>query len=87
METKAVRTKYVIQHVSGGHFLHIDGRKTSSFMEPCKFFYPEEIYEFLHERKHYQLDNPDEYRAVPVKITYELEVTEDVDTESTTQGS
>jgi len=86
MKTKAERTKYVIQHKTEGHFLHVDGRKTTNFMEPIKWLCEEEIHEFLHERKYYHLENPDDYRAVPVKITYELEVEINANTESTAQG-
>lgn len=77
MKTKVVRTKYVIRHITDGHFLHVDGRKTMNFMEPMKWFREEDILEFLYERKHYHLENPDDYVAFPIKITYELGETGD----------
>lgn len=44
--------------------------------EARRFYKPEDIASFLSD-SHYKPDNPDEYEIVTLKITYELEATED----------
>lgn len=69
------RIRYIIQH-KDGHYVDVRLEKHKDFMRATRWNSVDEIDAFLHG--HYKPDRPDDYRAVPVKITYELEENEDV---------
>ncbi|MFD1776693.1 hypothetical protein [Paenibacillus rhizophilus] len=75
MKTRDERIRYVIQHRDGS-FLNVRGERKSDFMSVDRWANAEDIDLFLHG--HYAPDKPEEYHAQPVRITYELEVSENV---------
>lgn len=66
------RTRYIIQHVDGA-YVDVHFNKYRDFMKATRFNSEEEIYFFL--TGYYKPDRPEDYHAVPIKITYELEET------------
>lgn len=68
------KTRYIIQHKSG-HFinLHYEPIKPEHFDRAARFNTEEEANHFYRD-SHYRAPDPQNYRAVPMTITYELEV-------------
>lgn len=73
MKTQDERIRYVIQHKDGS-FLNIRGESKEDFMTVYHWLNVEDVYAFLHG--YYAPERPEDYHAQPVRITYELEVSE-----------
>jgi hypothetical protein len=73
MKTRDERIRYVIQH-RDGTYLNVRGERKADFMTVDRWGSVEDIQAFLYG--YYSPPNPSEYRAQPVRITYELEVPE-----------
>lgn len=84
MKTQDERIRYVIQH-KDGTFLNVRGERKADFMTVDRWVNVEDVYAFLHG--YYAPERPEDYHAQPVRIKYELEVDENVNTQSATQGN
>ncbi|MNM07381.1 hypothetical protein D3C81_174250 [compost metagenome] len=77
MKTRDERIRYVIQHKDGS-FINVKGERKDDFMAVTRLT-EDEAEVFL--TGHYAPDNPEDYHAEPVRITYELGGKEDVQQE------
>lgn len=77
MKTRDERIRYVIQHKDGS-FINVKGERKEDFMSATRLT-EDEAEVFL--TGHYAPDNAEDYHAQPVRITYELEVNENVQQE------
>lgn len=86
MKTTEERTRFIPQH-KNGHFIDIYSQPVTDFMKAVRFNYEEDLEKFLLGR--YGPDDPQNFRIVKVKVTYELEteVNGYVDSESATQSN
>ncbi|MNN43065.1 hypothetical protein D3C81_1572810 [compost metagenome] len=73
MKTRDERIRYVIRH-KDGHFINIRCEPTHDFMKVDRWVTEDDVQAFLHG--YYAPPEPDNYYAVPVKVTYELETEE-----------
>lgn len=83
MKTQDERIRYVIQHKDGS-FINVKGERKEDFMAATRLT-ADEATVFL--TGHYAPKNPEDYHAQPVRIKYELEVDENVNTQSPAQGN
>jgi hypothetical protein len=67
-----VKRRYIIQH-DCGKFINLHYEFVTDIDKAARFSSQEEAEHFFKE-SYYKADKPEEYRAVPMKITYELEV-------------
>lgn len=80
-----IKYRYVPRHKETGHFLDQYAQPVDDFMKAIRFAKPEEDYaKWLLGR--FGPSDPHNYEAAPLKISYELEESNHVDTESTTQS-
>lgn len=85
MKTRDNRIIYIPQH-KDGYFIDIYAQPVEDFMDAAKFYFSEDDVErFLLSR--FGPKTPWDFRTARIKITYELEVANDVDTESTAEGN
>lgn len=68
--TKATRTKYVIRH-KDGYYINVRLEPKDDFMRVDRWSSVDDIHDFLHS--HYAPEHPEDYEAVPINITYEVE--------------
>lgn len=75
-----IKYRYVPRHKKTGHFLDQYAQPVEDFMKAIRFAKPDDDYaKWLLGR--FGPDDPHNYEAAIVKITYELEVVEDVQQE------
>ncbi|MCM3703773.1 hypothetical protein [Paenibacillus macerans] len=75
MKTKDERTRFILQHKHQGYFINVVGEKTFDFMKATRWHDTDEVEVFLNGR--FKPEQPEDFRAVPVKVTYELGETGD----------
>lgn len=77
------RYRYVPQHKEG-HFIDVYSQPVEDYMKAVYFTREDDLEAFLLGR--YGPDDPWNFRAVSVKVTYELEAYNHVNTESATES-
>jgi hypothetical protein len=77
MKTRDERIRYVIQH-KNGWFINVKGERKDDFMAVSRLTEDEAAVFLI---GHYAPENPEDYHAQPVRITYELEVETNVQQE------
>jgi len=65
-----VKYRFIPQH-KDGHFIDVYSQPVEDFMKAVRFNREDDLEVFLLGR--YGPDDPQNFRAVPVKVTYELE--------------
>lgn len=70
MNTRAERTRYVLRD-SDGYFITLKLEQKAEFMEGYRFRSEDEANTFLYGC--HGPENPEDYRLVPIKVTFELE--------------
>lgn len=72
-----IKYRYIPRHKELGHFLDQYAQPVEDFMKAIRFANPEDDYaQWLLGR--FGPDDPHNYEPAPVKITYELEVMDNV---------
>lgn len=84
MKTKHDKTVYIPRH-KNGYFINIFSEPVEDFTKAARFGLEDDLEKFLLGR--FGPDDPWNFRTARIKITYELEVMNDVDTESTAEGN
>ncbi len=68
------KTRFIPQHTDG-HFITIRCERTKDFVSAARFNHEEDLLTFLNGQ--FGPEHPEQYKVAHLKISYELEVSED----------